>query len=122
MSLFVGLARCDSPYCQRYIYEKDAGKYTYGTQKLCSRECVHVVQLAEYIHKAQGQLDKNQLMEEVTKHFTTFKDELLADTVRLRFLDLLGLQDQGPRNREGTTGIPATIEHRPLLGLCTKAR
>ena len=90
MSLFAGLAKCESPYCQKYIYEKDMGKFKCGTKSLCSVECVHLTELSEYIDKLQGQLDKNQLMELIKAHLEKFKDELLADSVPFVFILRLG--------------------------------
>ncbi len=83
MSLFTGLKKCENEFCHKYIYEKDKGKYVHEKLELCSRECVHAAQIADYLAKMQGKVDFNMLMEGILSHFDKYKDELLAESVCL---------------------------------------
>ena len=81
MSIFSGLKKCENEFCQRYIYEKDKGKYTLEKLSLCSPECVHAASISAFIAKFQGKPDKNLLMEQIRDHLEKMKDEAVLEFV-----------------------------------------
>lgn len=81
MSLFSGLKKCENEFCHKYIYEKDKGKYMNDKQALCSPECLHASQIAQYLAKMQGKVDFNMLMGNILSHFEKFKEEILVESV-----------------------------------------
>jgi len=81
MSLFADLKKCDNKFCQRYIYEKDKGKYNYKELNLCSLECVHTATLAFYVARNKDKFDMNTFLEQIREEFEKFREVLSTEYV-----------------------------------------
>jgi hypothetical protein len=81
MSLFADLKKCDNKFCQRYIYEKDKGRYKYKDLSLCSLECAHTAALAFYVATNKDKFDMNTFLEQIRKEFEEFREALSIEYV-----------------------------------------
>ena len=81
MSIFAGLKKCENSFCQKYVHEKDCGKYIYNDLKLCSQECIHSAELFTYMNKNKDKLDITLFFEQVREHFEKFREEIMKNYV-----------------------------------------
>ena len=82
MEIFKNLVKCGNEFCEKYIKGEEKEKcQQYNNKLICSQKCLHMLEINEYILRHSGKFVRQDLLNEVQKHFLAFEEELRNEFV-----------------------------------------